>query len=155
MHWLGITRCRSATWLLILGAFVASGTGRAHADHGFNKGNWPFRPLERPQPPSVDRWSRSATKREQPFPSSANPIDLFILAELEKRELALNVPAEKTALLRRVTFDLIGLPPTPEEIEAFVSDDSPLAYERVVDRLLVSPHFGERWARHWLDLVRF
>src|SRR6185436_18262564 len=64
-------------------------------------------------------------------------------------------PAEKRALLRRATFDLTGLPPTPEEMEAFLHDDSPEAFARVVDRLLASPHYGERWARHWLDVVRY
>ncbi len=64
-------------------------------------------------------------------------------------------PAEKRVLLRRVYFDLIGLPPTPAEIDAFLKDDSPDAYEKVVDRLLASPHYGERWGRHWLDLVRY
>lgn len=84
-----------------------------------------------------------------------NPVDAFILAKLEAAGLAPTKPADKRTLLRRVTFDLIGLPPTPEELDAFVKDESPDAYEKVVDRLLASPHYGERWARHWLDLVRY
>lgn len=84
-----------------------------------------------------------------------NPIDAFVLARLEKAGLTPATPAEKTALLRRVTYDLTGLPPTPAEVQAFVADESPRAYENVVDRLLASPRYGERWARHWLDVVRY
>jgi uncharacterized protein DUF1549/uncharacterized protein DUF1553 len=131
--------------LLLLAALICAGVGRAAPPgHAFNKGEWPFRPLERPAVPVADdgRWA-------------INPIDQFILAELKKKGLEPNKPADKVALLRRVTFDLIGLPPTANETEAFLADHSPLAYERVVDRLLASPRFGERWARHWLDVVRY
>ena len=83
------------------------------------------------------------------------PIDRFILAELEKRGLAPSPPADQAHAARRLTFDLIGLPPTPEEIDDFLGDDSPEAFERVVDRLLASPHYGERWGRHWLDVARY
>ncbi len=88
------------------------------------------------------------------FPIS-NPIDAFILAELSKKNLALAPPANKATLLRRVTFDLTGLPPTPAELKSFLVDNSADAYENVVDRLLASPRYGERWAQHWLDVVRF
>ena len=84
-----------------------------------------------------------------------NPIDRFILAKLEEKGLQPAHPASKRALLRRVYFDLIGLPPTPAEIEAFEKDNSPDAYEKIVDKLLADPRYGERWARHWLDLARF
>ncbi len=84
-----------------------------------------------------------------------NPIDAFILHKLEQAGLTPAVPADKTSLLRRVTFDLTGLPPTQKEVESFVADDSPGAYEKVVDRLLQSHHYGEQWARHWLDVVRY
>ena len=84
-----------------------------------------------------------------------NPLDAFVLAPLEKAGLRPNPPADKLTLLRRVTFDLTGLLPTPAEREAFLADKAPDAYERLVDRLLRSPHFGERWAQHWLDVVRF
>lgn len=84
-----------------------------------------------------------------------NEIDRFILADLEKHKLRPAARADKRALLRRATFDLIGLPPTPAEIEAFLADNSPGAFARVVDRLLASPHYGERWGRHWLDVVRY
>src|SRR5439155_377090 len=79
----------------------------------------------------------------------------FVLAELEARGLTLALPADKRTLLRRATFDLIGLPPTPEEVEAFEADAAPDAFARVIDRLLASPRYGERWGRHWLDVVRY
>ncbi len=85
----------------------------------------------------------------------ASPIDRFILARLEEAGLAPAAPADRRTLIRRVTFDLTGLPPTPAEVASFVTDDSPDAYARLVDRLLASPRYGERWARHWLDLVRY
>lgn len=84
-----------------------------------------------------------------------NELDRFILADLEKHRLRPAARADKRTLLRRATFDLIGLPPTPAEIEAFLADNSPRAFARVVDRLLASPHYGERWGRHWLDVVRY
>jgi hypothetical protein len=105
---------------------------------------WSLRPVEDPAVPSVNRknWVRS-------------PVDAFILSKLEAAGLEPAPPADKETLIRRLTFDLIGLPPTPDEVENFVRDQSPDAFARVVDRLLVSPHYGERWARHWLDLVRY
>ena len=84
-----------------------------------------------------------------------NPIDRFVLARLEKEGLSPSAEATKETRIRRLSLDLIGLPPTLEEVDAFVSDESPDAYERVVDRLLSSPHYGERWARPWLDLARY
>ncbi len=105
---------------------------------------WSFRPVVRPEVPNVARgdWAQS-------------PIDRFVLAKLEAVGLAPAPPAARTTLLRRVTYDLTGLPPTPEEVDAFLADASPDAYEKVVERLLASPRYGERWARHWLDLVRY
>jgi hypothetical protein len=105
---------------------------------------WAFRTPSRPEPPAVkDRaWVR-------------NPIDAFILAKLEAAGVRPAAEADRATLLRRVTFDLIGLPPTPDEIDAFLADRSPNAYEKVVDRLLASPRHGERWATYWLDLVRY
>ena len=111
--------------------------GAAWPDH------WAYRPLIKPPPPSIN----------DPWPQT--PIDSFILAKLARRGLSPAPPADKRTLIRRVTFDLIGLPPTPEEIDAFLADKSPDAYEKVVDRLLASPHYGERWARHWMDVVHF
>ena len=105
---------------------------------------WSFRKPVRPAVPAV------ASKQRV-----RNPIDAFILASLEKKSLTLSPEADRVTLLRRVTFDLHGLPPTPQEIEAFLGDKSPDAYEKVVDRLLASPHYGERWARHWLDIAGY
>ena len=84
-----------------------------------------------------------------------NPIDRFILSKLEAKRLLPSPQADRRTLLRRLSFDLTGLPPTPEDVNAFVGDTQPDSYERVVDRLLASPAYGERWARHWLDVVRF
>ncbi len=100
--------------------------------------------LRQPQPPQVQHgeWC-------------ANPIDAFILARLQAAGLAPAPPADKITLIRRATYDLTGLPPTRAEVQAFVEDNSPGAYEQVVDRLLASPHYGEQWGRHWLDLVRY
>jgi len=84
-----------------------------------------------------------------------NDVDRFILAALEAKGLKPSPEASRQTLIRRVTFDLIGLPPSPEEVDSFVRDTSPQAWERVVDRLLASPHYGERWGRHWLDLARY
>jgi hypothetical protein len=105
---------------------------------------WSFQPVKAsPIPPVSDpSWSR-------------HPVDRFILAKLEEKNLRPAVAAEKRKLIRRVTFALTGLPPTPSEIAEFLNDSSGGAYEKVVDRLLNSPQFGERWARHWMDLVRF
>jgi hypothetical protein len=107
------------------------------------KKGWAFQPLKRIAPPPVsDGWVRT-------------PIDQFILARLQSRDLRPNPIADRRTLIRRAAFDLVGLPPMPEEIERFVSDPDPDAYSKLIDRLLDSPHFGERWARHWLDLARF
>ena len=84
-----------------------------------------------------------------------NPIDAFILSKLEKQGLSPAPPASKETLVRRAYFNLIGLPPTPAEVKAFQEDKSPGAWEALIDRLLESRHYGEKWARHWLDLVRF
>src|SRR5262249_17463261 len=83
------------------------------------------------------------------------PVDAFILATLGANSLQPSPPADKRTLIRRVTYDLHGLPPTPAEIEAFVQDASPDAYDKLIDRLLASPRYGERWARHWLDVVHY
>src|SRR5688500_13914726 len=85
----------------------------------------------------------------------SNPIDALILAKLEAQGLSFSAPATKEALIRRVTLDLIGLPPTPAEVAEFAADQRPDAYQRLVDRLLASKHYGERWARHWLDLAPY
>ncbi len=108
------------------------------------KSHWAFRPIHRAVVPSVrDRsWVRT-------------PIDSFLLTRLEASGLKPAAPAQRHTLLRRVTLDLTGLPPTPDERQAFLDDPSPLAYARLVDRLLASPAYGERWGRHWLDVARY
>jgi mono/diheme cytochrome c family protein len=105
---------------------------------------WAFQSVGHPQPPHVRRgeWV-------------ANPIDAFVLAGLEEKGLAPNPPADPRTLIRRVFFDLLGLPPTPEEVDAFVADHSPSAYERLVDEVLSRQQYGERWGRHWLDVTRY
>ena len=108
------------------------------------RGFWSVQPIRKPALPAVKnaKWVR-------------NPIDAFVLARLEQRGLAPAPEADQATLLRRITFDLIGLPPTPEEIRTFLADASPDAYEKRVDQLLASPHYGERWGRHWLDVSRY
>ena len=91
----------------------------------------------------------------QPLKTNGATIDELIRAKLAEKELTLNPPADRRTLIRRATYDLTGLPPTPQEVKTFVNDPDPKAYERLVDRLLESPHYGERWGRHWLDVVRF
>jgi hypothetical protein len=114
---------------------------RAKADRSW----WSLRPLQVTGP----------SAENIPATWSANPIDRFIFAKLTAAGLAPNPPADRRVLIRRVTYDLTGLPPTPEEIAAFESNPSPDAYEKLVDRLLASPRYGEHWGRHWLDVVRF
>jgi mono/diheme cytochrome c family protein len=108
------------------------------------RSHWAFIPPVRPAAPKVkhNSWTR-------------NPIDNFIIARLEKENLKLSPEADRRTLIRRLTLDLTGLPPTIKEVEDFVADRQPKAYELLVDRLLASPHYGERWGRHWLDLARY
>ena len=124
--------------------------GEQHAEDGPPRVNeetkqfWSYQPVHRPSTPGVENkaWVR-------------NPIDAFILSKLEENELSPNGPVEKASLLRRAHYDLTGLPPTLEQVQAFVADESPNAYEKVLDELLASRQYGERWGRHWLDLVRY
>ncbi|MCE9530311.1 MAG: PSD1 and planctomycete cytochrome C domain-containing protein [Planctomycetes bacterium] len=116
-------------------------------DINVGKQHWAFRPLSNPMPPQVKQAARVLT-----------PVDRFIVAKLEEKALTLNAPLSAEKLIRRAYFDLTGLPPTPEEIDVFLKDYATKpqeAYAKVIDRLLDSPRFGERWARHWLDIVRF
>ena len=103
---------------------------------------WAFQPLKGSEPPQADG-------------SGESPIDRFLLARLKAAGLEQAPPADRRTLIRRATFDLLGLPPTPEEVEAFLRDDSKSAYEHLLDRLLASPRYGERWGRHWLDVARY
>ena len=109
------------------------------------KAHWSFQPIRRPAVPEI----------HNPKSTIPNPIDAFLLAKLDAAGLKYSPPADKRVLIRRVYLDVIGLPPTAAEIDAFVTDQSPEAYEKLIDQLLASPHYGERWARHWLDLVRY
>lgn len=108
---------------------------------------WAFKPIVRAKVPQPKNAADTARVR--------TPIDAFLLAKLEAQGLGFNPDADKETLLRRVSLDLTGLPPTPEEVATFLSDDAPDAYERLVDRLLSSPHYGERWGRHWLDIAGY
>jgi mono/diheme cytochrome c family protein len=108
---------------------------------------WAYNPIRKPTPPAVS----SPEYRNW----AEGPIDQFVLAKLVEKGLTPAPPADRRTLLRRVTFDLVGLPPTPEELDAFLHDPDPDAFEKVVDRLLASPHYGERWARHWMDVIHF
>ncbi|MSU49354.1 MAG: DUF1553 domain-containing protein [Opitutus sp.] len=110
----------------------------------WDRAHWAFQPVKKPAVPAVKN-----------HPYVANPIDAFVIARLAAKGLAPNPPADQRALVRRVFYDLTGLPPSPQEVEAFVADRLPRAWENLVDRLLASPHYGEKWGRHWLDLVRF
>ena len=135
--------------VIILTALITCATAHAARDdrrripdaqsHG-----WAWQPIRAQTPPTVSNrgWVH-------------DPIDQFILAKLDQASLSPAAPADRRALIRRATFDLTGLPPTPREVEDFVADSSPDAFTNVVDRLLASPHFGECWARHWMDLVRY
>src|SRR6185437_15972788 len=106
--------------------------------------HWAFQPISRPAPPTVQNVAWEQT-----------PIDRFVLAKLEAAGLAPSPPADRRTLIRRATIDVTGLPPTPEEVEAFVNDPAADAYARLINRLLDSPHYGEQWARHWLDVARY
>jgi hypothetical protein len=122
----------------------AAPAGLGEIDIAKGRRFWSFQPVKNPPVPKVknSKWVQT-------------PIDTFVLAKLEERGLQPAPPADKRTLLRRATFDLTGLPPTPEEIDAFLKDNSPVAFVRVVERLLRSPAYGERWGRHWLDVVRY
>ena len=132
--------------IAVLRAWIDQGCVWPEGDLSATEKNthWSYQPIRRLAPPTVKKsdWVR-------------NPIDQFVLAELEKRGFAPSPEADQHTLIRRLNLDLIGLPPTLEEVDAFVNDSRPKAYEELVDRLLKSPHFGERWGRHWLDMARY
>jgi len=119
-------------------------TGPYKVDFEVAKNFWAFQPVKKTQPPAVQNAAAAPT-----------PIDRFLQAKREEKGLPTGKSAEKAALIRRATFDLIGLPPTPEEVDAFVNDSAPSAFTKLIDRLLASPAYGERWGRHWLDVVRY
>src|SRR5262245_31740173 len=119
-------------------------SAETHVFTDVQKNFWSLQPVKKPAIPVVQdkQWAK-------------NPIDAFVLAKLQEKQLQPNKPTDKVTLLRRVTIDLTGLPPTQNEIQAFLSDNSPNAFEKVVDRLMASPAYGERWGRHWLDVARY
>lgn len=128
----------------LLGKWIDAGAPWAETAKRSDPSWWSFRKIQRPAVPPVKNagWTR-------------NPIDSFLLAKLEANRLTPVRAATKQALIRRAYFDLHGLPPSPKEVDEFVSDSSPQAYEKLIDRLLASPRYGERWGRHWLDVVRY
>jgi mono/diheme cytochrome c family protein len=134
--------------IAVLKAWIAAGAEWPQAETDapviVASDHWAFRKPVRPEAPAV---------QNADWPS--NDIDRFILAKLESEGLTPSPEADKVTLIRRLHFDLVGIPPTPEEVDRFVSDDSPSAYSRLVNGLLASPHFGERWGRYWLDLARY
>ena len=117
--------------------------GRRKSDH------WSFRPVARPEPPATD----AAAENHTAF--LRNAIDAFILARLARDGIRPSPEADRVTLIRRLSLDLLGLPPKVDEVDAFLADQGEGAYERLVDRMLASPHYGERQARHWLDLARY
>jgi len=121
---------------------VAKGSSQSYG--GVGREHWSFLPVRKQAVPAVAdaAWCRT-------------PIDNFILARLEENGMKPNPPADKYTLIRRATFDLTGLPPTEAEVQRYLVDDSPEAWSKVVDRLLASPHYGERWGRYWLDVARY
>jgi hypothetical protein len=122
---------------------AAAGAGTAQ-DWSGRKSHWSFQAISNPEPPAVRQQSRVR-----------NEIDRFVLAKLEDAGLEAPPEAGKVTLLRRASYDLHGLPPAPAEITAFLEDNAPGAYERLIERLLASPRYGERWGRHWLDVARY
>jgi hypothetical protein len=137
--------------LALLADWIRAGApyDRALGKGGQDAAWWSLQPVKKPNPPPLAAFPPAL----QAWPR--NPIDRFVLDRQLARGLRPSPPADRRTLIRRVTFDLIGLPPTPAEIDAFINDPDPDAYEKVVDRLLASPHFGERWARHWMDVIHF
>ncbi|MEY2409059.1 MAG: hypothetical protein QOF48_1729 [Verrucomicrobiota bacterium] len=117
---------------------------RAAAPEQTAQDHWSFKPITKPSVPTVQNRDRIA-----------GPIDAFILSKLEQQGMKLAPPADKRTLIRRAYYDLIGLPPSPEEVQSFLDDSSPGAFAKVVDGLLASPRYGERWGRHWLDVARY
>src|SRR5207244_4254529 len=130
-------------WSLLLGTVVCWNMSSARGDEPDGM-FWSFRKLERPSVPQVQNAERVRT-----------PIDAFLLAKLQAKRLTFAPDADPITLVRRAYFDLIGLSAAPEEVDAFLNDLAPGASERLIDRLLPSPHFGERWGRHWLDAAGY
>ncbi len=133
-----------AAQVAVLKAWIDAGAPAPVDEVAAVNKHWSFRPVVRPAEPAVknEAWVR-------------NPIDRFVLARLEKEGVAPSPEADRAVLIRRLSLDLLGLPPSPKEVDDFIADKAPDAYEKLVDRLLASPHYGERWGRHWLDQARY
>ncbi len=142
-----MSRLFAALVPLLLAAGLVTGRAAEPASATDDDTWWSLKPIVKAVPPAAPSGKYADWPR--------TPIDRFILAKLREKGLEPAPPADKRTLLRRVTFDLTGLPPTPEEIDAFLADSSADAYEKVVERLLASPHYGERWARHWMDVAHY
>ena len=135
----------AAIGLVAASCSSVTGGSTPHADKA---DHWAWQPVRGDiRPPAVESVAGVAWAN--------NAIDRFILAKLQGAGLVPSAPASRRTIVRRLYFDLTGLPPTPTDVEAFVKDSSPAAYVNLVEELLASPHFGERWGQHWLDLVRF
>lgn len=133
----------TAGQVAVITQWIAEGAKDDSPAHADDDTWWSLKPLKSPPVPVSDsKWPR-------------NPIDSFILAKLKASSLTTSPEADRRTLIRRLSFDLLGLPPDPAEVEAFVNDSAPDAYEKLVDRMLASPRYGERWARHWLDVVHY
>jgi mono/diheme cytochrome c family protein len=130
--------------IAVLKAWIDAGASVPSDEIAAANKHWSFQPIVRPAEPTVknEAWVR-------------NPIDRFILARLDKEGVSPSPETDRVTLIRRLSLDLLGLPPSPKEVDDFVADKAPDAYEQLVDRLLASPHYGERWGRHWLDLARY
>ncbi|XZE54196.1 DUF1553 domain-containing protein [Planctomycetaceae bacterium SH139] len=117
--------------------------------------HWAYRPIEARQPPEINEPSSGNSETTTESESQTQPVDRFILAKVQEAGLTPSAPADRRTLIHRAYFTLLGLPPSYEEVQAFIADQSPDAFAKLIDRLLDSPHYGERWARHWMDIARF
>jgi len=146
--------------LLLVAAAVVSAAPREFAITAADRAHWAFQPVKRPPVPVISKevisnQSGGGGTNHSSLITNYSPLDAFLLAKLHAAGLTFSPPAAKEAQLRRVSLDLIGLPPTLAEVDVFLADTSSDAWAKVVDRLLASPHYGERWGRHWLDLARY
>src|SRR5438128_1042990 len=139
--WISAMKNARCFWMLLIG--LAVGSPGSRAEEAASSKPWAVQQIRAVEPPA------------DPSGWSANAVDRFIRAKQRDHQLQPADPADKRTLLRRVTLDLLGLPPTSEEIDAFLADSSADAWSKVVERLLASPRYGERWGRHWLDVVRY
>ncbi|HVJ81290.1 MAG TPA: DUF1549 domain-containing protein, partial [Planctomycetia bacterium] len=132
--------------IAVLRAWIDAGAAWPDDGSGKTETWWSLRPLRKPAAPGVPAELESRVR---------TPVDRFLFAKLREKGLAPSPEADRRTLIRRLYFDLVGLPPSPEEVDGFAADKDPAAYEKLVDRLLASPNYGERWARHWLDVVHY